>query len=244
MIILLKRLKQKVKKVLGSHENVFKGFKMYHLPLLVSYSRSGTNWVSYILEMVSHSKVPDGFTKKTNDQNFFIDRAHNGSLRIHRYNKVILLLRNYKECIVRHHGMKTIRNASSTSNFLANKKMSQPAIWYVNNLISYDHFKKEKLVIYYEDLMSNPEETINLLKTFLKLDEMVCEGFLRNIEGHFNNSLTKYVNKGHQSYTKSYNIAVGFHENQLTKEEKKEFDDYFLEKCGDEIFSRYLRRYV
>ena len=35
-----------------SFSNVFLGFGYYSKPLLVSYSRSGTNWIRYFIEIV------------------------------------------------------------------------------------------------------------------------------------------------------------------------------------------------
>ena len=212
------------------------------MPLLISYSRSGTNLVSYIIATISSKEVLDGFTKDPNNQIYIVDRAHNGAKRVKHYSKIILLLRNYKECIVRHHGIERINEFQSIKSFLQDKKR-QTSLWYANNVISFHKFKGPKIVLYYEDLILQPARSIHKLSTFLDLDMNESKKFIENIDDHYSISLNKYTQKGHKSFTKNFNQAIGIHESKLKDQDKEAFDIFFKNVCGEEVYRQYLIRY-
>ena len=78
------------------------GFGLHDLPLLASYPRSGTNWIRYIVESISGLPTP-GEHRLLSGTNYCIDRAHCAYPIISSYKKVVLVLRDYRECILRHH---------------------------------------------------------------------------------------------------------------------------------------------
>jgi hypothetical protein len=162
---------------------------------------------------------------------------------INCYDRAILLLRNYKECIPRHHGYEQIA-ASGVSRFLQNDDGRQPAIWYVKNIQQFEKFKGEKIVVFFEDLMKNPHDAIKALAAFMKVDAEEVNRYLKNMDQHQENSLNRYEKMGHQSQTKGAVTNIDFHQKNFSADELTEFDDYFQDQLGNEIFQKYLSRYI
>lgn len=71
-------------------------------PLLASYSRSGTNWIRYVVETISGRPTP-GQTRVVDGDDYIMDRSHSAFAVLHFHSKVILLIRDYRECMIRHH---------------------------------------------------------------------------------------------------------------------------------------------
>lgn len=199
--------------------------------------------VSYIISTISSKAVPDGFTKNPKGKGYIIDRAHNGSLRANQYSKLILLLRNYKDCIVRHHGLDHIHKYPSLKRFLIDKKQNQPPVWYASNIMEFHKFTGDKIILYYEDLMTNPEDSILKLSSFLDLEIDVAKEFIKDIDKHYLTSVNRYIEKGHESFTNKLNQAIGVHESKLETHEKIAFDLFFEDICGTEVYNQYLIRY-
>jgi hypothetical protein len=89
-----------VKRQINELDQVRFGFSRFDLPLRVTYPRSGTNWIRFFLEICSNKPTP-GDTRYHTGEDYLIDRAHCGYPIMNKYNKVILILRNYKECLIR-----------------------------------------------------------------------------------------------------------------------------------------------
>lgn len=221
-------------------KNVFTGFKAYNSPLLISYSRCGTNWVLHMIEFMSQGKVPRGMDK---NGPFVVDRAHMGFKVINGYKKAILLLRDYKECIVRHHGVETVQS-SDIESFLNKTSGSQPPNWYIKNIESFERFKGDKHVVYYEDLIQYPQESISSLASFLGLPGDLAKAYIDQIESFSNQSLSEYQALGHTTETHNNRENLKFHQQKLSGEELETFDSYFksqLQRKG--LFEKYLSRY-
>lgn len=220
--------------------NVFKGFKLYHKPLLVSYSRSGTNWLLHIISELTDTVAPNNLTTQGN---FMVDRAHMGFSVIDCYDKSILLLRDYKECITRHHGYEKIQ-AVGVRTFLENDTGRQPAIWYVKNVCAFEKFKGEKIILYFEDMVRSQDVVLRSLEKFLNLDSKRVDQFIEQLKTNNERSLKKYEMMGHKSHTSGSVNKTDFHQNKYTHEELLEFDNYFKSKLGEELFHKYLRPYL
>ena len=72
--------------------------------------------------------------------------------------------------------------------------------WFILNIEKYDEFRGNKQIIYYEDLMSNPQIEIPRFVTFLELDNDLLQGLLDNLMEHKKNSVALYK-KDHESIT-------------------------------------------
>lgn len=220
--------------------NVINGFGLYQRPLLASYSRSGTNWIRYIVEYISGCPTP-GQKRLISGNNYYVDRAHRAYPVMKFYKRVVLIIRDYRECILRYY-KGTWSDHPDVVALLTDEGLKQPACWYIKNIEAFDAFQGEKLLIYYEDLLEKPEETITELSEFLGLDQKKTQFFLEDIDVHFQNSVNAYTRGGKRSETSSTK-DVSFHaKTKLTLDQVKEFDEFYFSRCPD-LANKYLRRY-
>lgn len=236
---LVNQLRLKLHQVQKPKDMIY-GFDLFHLPLLASYSRSGTNWVRYIIESISDRPTP-GQTRLRTGTNYLIDRAHCAYPILKNYKKVILVLRDYKECLLRHHQEDWLQ-ISKVQPFLTNKKMRHPPHWYIQNIKAFHNFKGEKLLIYYEDLLADPQAVIAQIAEFLNLDRNRTSDFLSNIDHHYQHSVALYTAGGHKSETAASKDTRYHSQHLLTAKQEQEFDDFYLRKFP-KLTSIYLRRY-
>lgn len=241
---LKRRLKKKWRQIRGCDGNVFYGYGLYDRPLLVSYSRSGTNWIRYIIEYLSGKPTPGQLRLYKGKRNkFFIDRAHCGFEVMHQYNKVILIIRDYRECLLRHnHELWSKTNDVKT--FLEDQTVKHPASWYIQNIQSFDEFTGDKIVLYYEEILSDPSSQIPGLCDFLDFPRDRCIEFLNNLPEHSKKSVSAYTSTTHTSETKLNPTNFRFHATKnLTPAQQLEFDQYYQEHYPD-LFEKYLFKYA
>ena len=230
------------KKVIGG--DVIYGFGMYDRPLVISYSRSGMNWLRYSLEYLTGRPTPGHQRLLKPDENeFLFDRAHKGFVRINRYNKMIAIVRNYKECLIRHLS-KEWESSSTVVDFLEDKSSLQPPYWYIKNLQAYEEHQGEKVLLYYEDLITQPVITLRKLLDFMELNQgsRKLDDFERNLGFHKQQSVSLYANN-QKSITLGKEDQLRYHsEKALTAEERAEFDLYY-QTHYPKLYAKYLTRY-
>lgn len=159
---------------------------------LLSYPRSGNTWVRYITENILQCPTigywPDGPTRavpsQVNTHKYYIDSpicykatwgeevdsASKPILKRHFFkdmspetgDKLLFIIRNHKECILRH-TMPVI--AEFPERFL--NVCYEELLSYMQNLQAYDEYPGPKLLVYYEDLLSTPEQQILEIIDFL-----------------------------------------------------------------------------
>ena len=234
--------------------NSVTGFKIYEKPLLITYARSGTNWVRYVIEYLSQQPTPGykilvgtqkppklGRPAYSKKDNYIIDRAHIATNTIHKHSSSILILRNYKECLIRHLPNEWSSSAS-VKEFLEETSSPLPPSEYIKNIKAFECFKGRKLLIYYEDLMQYPEKEILKLIKFLKLPAVRYDDLIKNLEKHKRKSVLGY-NTYENSFTSGDVKKLNYHSSKtLNKEERMAFDKYF-KKNYPALFEKYLKRY-
>ena len=161
---------------------------VHDLPLLITYSRSGTNWLRYVIELLSGRPTP-GHERLHGGDDFVIDRAHEGYRVASEYQRIILVVRNYKESLVRHSidEWKANKDGShrlDVTSFLDDQSGRQPPAWFIENLRTYHEFTGDKLLLYYEDLMTEPETELRRLIEFLDLPRDGEEDLFANLDEH------------------------------------------------------------
>lgn len=224
------------------HKNVLLGFKHFDKPLLVSYSRSGTNWLRYFIETVTNQSTP-GQRRVVDGYNYYIDRAHAGYERMNKYKNVIILVRNYKECLIRHHGLQNIRsNYNNMQDFLNDESLNQPVSWYIKNIAAFEKFKYKKLLIYYENLIRNPIKNFQEIAEFLNVDKSETEDFVKNLDFHKSNSISIITKGGHVSETQGDPLKLKHHSSKLDINEIRIIDNHFKSK-NNKLYTKYLERY-
>ena len=220
--------------------SVYSGFRRYDRPLLVSYSRSGTNWVRYIVESLSGLPTP-GATRVVAGDDYVIDRAHRGFSVLDRYGKVMLLIRDYRECLLRHLP-DAWRYSASVVEFLESRTAAQPPAWYIRNLAAFDRFDGEKTLVYYEDLIRHPETQIPAIVAFFELPDSGISEFLDDLAAHRLRSLEAY-GSNQVSVTAGVPEALSHHADTILDEaQRSEFDDYYRQRYPH-LWSEYLSRY-
>lgn len=220
--------------------------------LLLSYPRSGNTWFRYCVEAITKRKT-HGYLQE--DSGHF-DKNHLGSytdlgvneedpdILIKRHaledlnepvEKLILLVRNYKEVVIRHR-IESWKSGINLDLLKSSCTTSESSKNYLTIIEYFDSFKGEKLIIYYEDLILDLRGTLEKASRFLKIGEENIESFIGNINFHKNKSLEIYG--GSQTKGKS----TSYHSNVLSKKEKIEWDN-FIESYNPNIFFKYLQRY-
>lgn len=222
--------------------------------LLLSYPRSGNTWIRYCIEFLT--KQPTyGYS---NDSSATFDRNPIGNFvdigvdfklstvcikRHHATNvladKLIFILRNYKEVILRHR----LNNVEDISlDLLKTSCISEDMSHnYIQLIEFYDKFEGDKLLIYYEDIISDIREIARSILLFLGKGEIFLDEFLDNIDVHKKNCIGIYEKEGETiSFTKGETPI--FHSNFLKDLDKKLWDSYLSDNFP-QLFYKYLYRY-
>ena len=217
------------------------------VPLLMSFPCSGAHWIRYCVEYFSGKRTPGkelwaiGGRLKwakylarhgkilmcnlglANPNDFIMGRSHHPKVLESRHNKLILLLRNYKELFVR------------TSFPLSNSKMG--VFENLPKMIqSFHEFNGDKLLVYYEDLVSEDFTCMGEVLSFLGIDYDLGKCDLSELK-------RKSVKmKGSKSFKDGAPQMI-YYSLKLQPAERAEIDNKFREKLGD-LYETYLGRYA
>ena len=233
--------------------------------LLCSYPRTANTWVRYMIETVFHyptagpgggfyrGVLPYGNRKKLfaladrefglpihsklkNREKIFL-KIHDLEAIENRNKPLILILRNFKECIP-----SQLKHSQQEGNFLLTYlRMFQSEAYYFENIRLFDERRGAKLLIYFEDLMENPRKELERLARFVGSPTDEIEKFVDNISTHKKTLLDYYKRIGH------------FHPNTYGKERdyfSREWTDHEKRLCDEEVKKtypklwKYLRRYA
>lgn len=182
----------------------------------LSYPRSGKNLTTSYLQALTDKPIR-GFpptlkldeTELDLNVNYFkqpIMCMHSIEHLLNKNNKLLLIVRNYKECLLRHL-TESLTLQSVLPLFLQNEK---DVLSYVSNLISYDTWNPEKrLMIYYEDLIADPITEMTKVLDFLEepINENFNESYLKEV---FKESVIAYDHRYETSggsHTKGKNMT-------------------------------------
>ena len=151
----------------------------------LSYPRSGANWLRYIAR---HLLQVDKHYIETDEPNDIYIKTHilsrTETQKCNRGRGLILLLRDFKECIVSH---------------LHENAVQIPAIkQYLTCIQTFDDWSSPKLLIYYHDLILRPCQTVVKLAKFFDppIDTTKVQEFCDSLEKHqecSRNSYSTYV---------------------------------------------------
>lgn len=215
--------------------------------LILSYPRSSNTWVRYCLEALTKRPTlgVDVQTAKIGkplhlnisglkvDNNTPITIKSHDTKRVKgKFDGLILLVRNYKEVIIRHgEGRKVdigLLNRATSNNEASSN--------YIELLQYYDAYKGAKLLLYYEDIISNLEPELVKLMEFFGVSDANIKGFMDKLPEHRTKSLNFY------GVGKSGGDKTVHHSNRLSPQDKKQWDNN-LKTRFPIIFEKYLKRY-
>lgn len=215
---------------------------------LLSLPRTGSNWIRYWFEYFSN--------ENTSERNVLVEKNHWGDIRTEKTNatlykrhklsqediegreieNLVLVLRDYRECFVRHCRGRTFEKRVS--------RMSD----YTDNIEVYHNFKGNKMIMYYEDFVKNPEI---YMKKFLDFLGIKSDWSDIDVKEHRDISVKLYESggsdkvgtqtRGAPSLTKG-KANFTFHQKELDEETKQKLEKYFKERYNY-IHTEYLSRY-
>lgn len=207
-----------------------------NIPIIISYPRTGLNWVRYCLEYFSGRRTP-GITKLIGDGDPIVYRTHDVLNRSGRrseawtpfydadgqprFNKAILIIRDYKASYVRE----------------ARRRLSRMES-YMDNIAAFDRFEGDKLLVYYEDLILDMAEMSRILSFAGILHDL--SGF--NTEEHRLLSINWYESHQDCSETRHHVTDFKHHINELSPRKRVALDRYFARRWPL-LYKTYLSRY-
>lgn len=214
---------------------------------LLSYPRSGSTWVRYIIEFFS-GRPTEGMSPKDNyiskrigdletSGKPIIYKKHHMTANPHKEDeKLIVLIRNPVEAITRHRLGKI-----DAQQFWEDTSNVEAKIDYIFILGVFEKWKGPKLLVYYEDLMSDPKKQISRMLDFLDINQDKLDDFITNIDTHVNNGVSAYSSHDQGSVTKGKD---SLHHSKKIGKHLSEFLLMYLRDRYPTIFGKYLSRYV
>lgn len=231
--------------------------------LLCSFPKSGSNWVRYCIEHFSGRPTPGSERsllvaegEPIIDRTHFLDKRDRAAFtnhklrrraaaatprppvwplrfladwrkerrldRLTRDRRVILLLRNPFELYVR------VRATAPRA-----------MAGYASNIAVFDRCRREKLLVYYEDMVRDIGE-IGRILAFIGTPADL-ESF--DVEAHRRRSLELYARGPDRPQTADDPLDFTRHSRSLAPETRAELRDFLLRQLGPELYGRYLGRY-
>ncbi len=194
--------------------------------IIISYPRSGLNWTRYCIEYFSGKRTP-GRTKLVLDGEIAVYRTHNVEKNkgpdscfcrfqdktgnpLHE--RVVLLLRDYKETFVRSKRFAFDERGMAAEWLIRRLKAGKVKSFrhFFENVRAFDAFDGPKLLVKYEDLVSDFKTMLSILD-FLEIPHN-CDGF--DLEEHRARSIGIY-DKQHRSFTKKDVQNFSFHRDHV-----------------------------
>lgn len=218
---------------------------------LMSYPRSGSNWLRYCIEYLTKYPTVGPLHKKTKlnqpfgsrckigvglEKEYILFRAHVTN-RVTRKKPVILLLRNYKECIPRHALLPVNPNKKDVI-----RAFNEDLIKYTSLIKEYDTWQSKKTLVYYEDLILSPDTELKKVLDFFGMPHTFLESFLNEYDKHRKTSVEQYSKFVQKSQTKGDKNLLRYHSGAYDIELKKELDN-IIRKGLPGLFDKYLSRY-
>ena len=154
--------------------------------------------------------------------------------------KLVFILRDYLETYCREN--------PSMEDCSANPVVKE----YSQSLIEYDEYQGPKVLIRYEDLMSNPKKCVTKVLNFLDVfDQSRVEDFFDKLHEHKNICLNMYTGMGNPSNTKGNRDKLKHYQTELFNcfgpnpiiELHKEIKSMLIKYVGEERFNKYLTCY-
>lgn len=222
---------------------------------LLSYPRSGNTWLRYCLEYLTARPTMHRFNMKDPMNqplgwcaDFPVDCNKPPIEKVHTKREMqraeydpendllIVIVRNPKEAIARH-----LNKDITFKTFKGGRgKLSLGSPYtYFENLMVYNSWKPEnRILIYYEDLITDPDDVLTALLLFLNepLDNLYI--FMQNFAEHKKNAISIYQKSEKESKTKGDDLL--FHSKKMSPDHRKEIDSW-AEQLYPELWRTYLK---
>lgn len=204
--------------------------------LLASYPRSGNTWVRYIVECISGRPTVGDYHRKDTpiykrlpiqitDRTPILQKSHQIPDKVN--DALIIIVRDYKEAILRHLEQKQQDLAANIDNYL-------------ELLARFDRYTGRKLLIYYEDLIKTPKTEILKLSRFLELSKEKTDEFIRNIARHKKASVASYQELS-DGGSRTRGVDLHYHVKLADKRTLRLLAKLIKKK--PHLYNKYLKRY-
>lgn len=235
-----------------AHQQSLNQFCQYNgqRTFLLSYPRSGNTWTRYWLEYVTGRPTFHRFNLKDARNHpiawsagFEIDPTLAPIEKVHtqkeiqkakgdyQHDKLILIVRNPKEALSRHGGkeitLEVLQGDGSKGN-------ADPRIYFENISVYASWNPTQRLMIFYEDLMAKPIETMIIVLLFLEGSFDKIDLFMRDYQWHKKNAIKIYK----ESESKGNDLL--FHSKLIDPSHRKQIDKW-IEQLYPDIWKIYLR---
>ncbi len=231
---------------------------------LLSFPGSGNTWLRYCLEYLTKHPTLEMRTQKITKINCPIgywcdmgtDYTKSPIWKVHyidhmkamgafdpQHETLIVIVRNPKEALARIYNVLSMRNKNTaledpTAKDLFNNTLTMR---YFDILKLYDAWHPEKrYMVYYEDLITDPNNTLQGLLKFLGIDDDHLEDFMAHYDMHKQRSLNLYETQEDRSLTHGNKIR---HHAQLVSPQERAKLDAYIEHVFPSVWSNYLQRY-
>lgn len=217
---------------------------------LLSYPRSGNHWMRYIIEWFSGQytlgdlmvaevtpemgDINDPYWINPDDKPIFkrcdmpiltlgpiVKKRHSIRKGEDKSTGLIFLIRDYKECILRHLQLGGV----AVSKESVYKQIDN----YTSLIEEYNNWNDNKFLINYNDIKILNKDVLIKLLTFLdvEVNEYKVDLFLKNIEFHKQNAIGTVAVDGNTSFNSS---DVKYHSSKITEDVSNMFDEYYKAK--------------
>lgn len=219
--------------------------------ILFARPRSGVSWLRYICRQMKNLVPVESHHEDVTFHQWddgvqyhdlpLVTKTHWLPINLENQGKLITIIRDYKECIVRHHCYRRYDDDRTMEDYDDLQEdliggYSRECWSYVGYLEIFDRWvaDQDKLLIYYEDLMNNPNDTIGRIGKFIGCSS---HDFIQNYKLHQQAS--------RQLYTDSQVSGedVNFHKQQLSPMQRTKWDNV-LRNHNSYLFDKYLGRYA
>lgn len=226
---------------------------------LLSYPRSGNTWIRYCIEFLTQHPTLSYLNNINNLSNlpiglsagFFVDESKDFIWKVHNSDEMnffkeydsekeflIFIVRNPKEVLIRdagdlllQKGLEQIMHIPLRSGYYFSS--------YFANLDIYDQWNPaNKILIYYEDLILQPEKVLSEILLFLNNEsDDKLNSFLKDIERHISIALNVYKYNG---ISESQGSDVLYHSRALPLRFRVLIENT-MRKIDLEIWNKYLK---
>ena len=226
--------------------------------------RSGNNWLRFIIEYLTNyqtafspmdTKMRNPLhlltssidsLKKIKDGVIWDVHRHDDTLLnkvVENKGKLILILRNYKECIIRHHLF--FKNLDKFSKIKGeNFEIIKSQFFFYLKLVDYfDKYDGEKEIIYYEDIIdkNNIRESLVKIVSFLNGDFSKIKNFIDSYDSLSSESKDFYKDNLSGSVEASPPGSKIHYSKYLTSEQKQIMDNIIKNSYPN--LEKYLKVY-
>lgn len=205
------------------------------------YPKSGNTWTNYICLTLLGVDFDNIHTQNEWPGVYRKTHAVREDEVFDKNNLLITPVRDYKECII------SYRAGHSIDKLVKHIGSFKPGVMnYIRPLEIHDSWPEERrLMIYYEDLITEPYNSIYKLSDFIIREKVASNyagtNFIYKIHDHKKRCLSHY--NGDCQESKSDGNHVDFHKNILSEKEKMEWDEA-IKRIHPILFEKYLTRYA